>query len=55
MSKEYQTVLWVILGIIIALVMISCSYSINVVQTKGVSQDAIDKEENQQLTLPVQL
>lgn len=53
MSREYQTIAWVVLGVIIALYMITSCQSVNIVQTKGVSNDAID--EQQELTLPVQL
>lgn len=53
MSREYQTMAWIVLGIVIVLYMItSCTYSVNVVQTRGVSTDAIDEHDHQQLTLP---
>lgn len=56
MKEKYQTIAWVALGLIIAAYMLwGCTYSINVVQTKGISNDAIDEEDKQELTLPVKL
>lgn len=54
MKEKYQTIAWVALGLVILSYMLwGCTYSINVVQTKGVSTDAIDEQDSPELIVPV--
>lgn len=54
MSEKNQTIAWIVLGLVILSYMLwGCTYSINVVQTKGVSTDAIDEQDSPELIVPV--
>ncbi len=59
-TEEMQTIFFWTMGIIIAVCIItSCTYSINVMQSKGKSKDAIEEQQSEeiapQFTLPSSL